>query len=454
MSDSLFTRRVLSLGAGILCELVAGIVYSVGVWAAPLGVAAGWSPGVLANCKIALDIGLYIAPHLGYAVDRFSARVMLSVSAVLVTVGWASLAFCSSKSGACSPTIGYSVFFCIGQGSFIAFSAPVRANAENFGKHKTGVVSGALLAGFGISSAIFSSTYASFGGHPTHSFFIFLASFTLLSGSTGACFVCPVPKRETDGVLDTDLVAADCLKPVGDDIENATSEGEGLHTERRAVTTFAKLDDGPRVPPSALPRSIAFLLIYCILALSGGANIAFVQTINDRSRDAGDVDNPATLVTVFAFGNLLGRFGAGVAYDALKERHWPRAWLLFVSAVVMMGSAGLGLSHDSVGLWAAAVLAGLSEGMLFACFTPLTKEAFGYEHFGVNLSLVGTALGVGAGIAIALPNPLEWALVTCFTAACCSVGLIFSSRGESGSLWPVLVPLPSSLTHWSCFASI
>ena len=108
-----------SLFLGVCMQLCAGTLYSVTAWGVALKEKAGWeSDESLGIAETVGTMGINIAFHNGFLVDRLGSRPMSSVAALLLFSGWHLLANVASSGG--SPSAAAFALWLVGQGSITA----------------------------------------------------------------------------------------------------------------------------------------------------------------------------------------------------------------------------------------------------------------------------------------------------------------------------------------------
>eukprot|EP00929_Paragymnodinium_shiwhaense_P075198 TRINITY_DN38439_c0_g1_i1.p1 TRINITY_DN38439_c0_g1~~TRINITY_DN38439_c0_g1_i1.p1 ORF type:complete len:428 (+),score=38.90 TRINITY_DN38439_c0_g1_i1:120-1403(+) len=417
-----FARRLVSLAVGICIMLLAGVAHSVGVWGGDLVAAAGWSQSHLPTFKSLLDLGLFVSSDIGLLLDYWgeSGREWAGalLAGTLMCTGWSTL-FVAARVGGVPASVGAIAFYCIGHGMFAAFAGALRANSLNFGHRYEGRIDCLLLASFGAAAALFSSIYAEFYGKAHISGLIGL--FSVLSVVLPTLFA-----------LFTVRVRSELSH-----FKSADGAQEALMSRIRKRITFPACHVFDRRPVELL-RMDNFWRLWLILFLSGGANVAFSQSVDLFIGDAST--SKAALVSCFSLFNMLARCCGGVvadmlfaAFDGQGRERGGRLLLAVLSALVMSLAAELalrGAGHELV-LKAAFSCIGLSEGLLFAAWCSSVRDLFGPLHFGCNLSMANTAFGIGAGCYLQLAEGrgaetlVVWARVACPLAAVLALSLFW-----------------------------
>ena len=139
--------KYISLFYGGLLLLCTGVIYSWSIFVAPLEIEFGWSrsqtSAVFVLSMAGYNIGSIIS---GIMICRYSHRITLSISALLLLLGFLG----ASRLSSLTEIYVFYGLMC-GLGTGIAYNTVVSTVLAWF-PDDTGTVSGLLLAGYGISS--------------------------------------------------------------------------------------------------------------------------------------------------------------------------------------------------------------------------------------------------------------------------------------------------------------
>lgn len=174
------------------------------------------------------------------------------------------------------------------------------------------------------------------------------------------------------------------------DVEILLAEGEGaiMENKRRPKRgedftfqeAFVKAD---------------FWLLWFVYFLGVGSGVTFLNNLAQIG-DAVGVDDTTILLSLFSFGNFVGRLGGGVISEHfVRSKTTPRTiWMTFtqVIMIIIFLLCAWGLKAT---LYAATALLGICYGVQFAIMVPTASELFGLKNFGIiyNFMLLGNPLG-------------------------------------------------------------
>ncbi|KAI3929317.1 hypothetical protein MKX01_006553 [Papaver californicum] len=178
----------------------------------------------------------------------------------------------------------------------------------------------------------------------------------------------------------------------GDDISDVDlliAEGEGAIKKKKRPRrgedfklreAFAKAD---------------FWLLFMVYFFGVGSGVTVLNNLAQIGIAQGTSDT-AILLSIFSFGNFLGRLGGGVVSELfVRSKTLPRTIWMTVSQLVMGIAYLLFASALNGTLYAATALLGVCYGVQFSVMVPTASELFGLKHFGViyNFILLGNPLG-------------------------------------------------------------
>ncbi|MCL7034600.1 hypothetical protein MKW94_010299 [Papaver nudicaule] len=138
-----------------------------------------------------------------------------------------------------------------------------------------------------------------------------------------------------------------------------------------------------------------FWLLFMVYFVGVGSGVTVLNNLAQIGIAQGTSDT-AILLSIFSFGNFLGRLGGGVVSEHfVRSKTIPRTIWMTVSQLFMALSYLLFASALNGTLYAATALLGICYGIQFAVMIPTASELFGLKHFGViyNFMLLGNPLG-------------------------------------------------------------
>lgn len=353
--------------AGLGINLALGVLYSWSVVAKVLSKPVaeggwGWTAGA-ANLPYAIAVGTFALMMVaaGKAQDRFGPRVVASVGGALTGAGLlvASLATPGSN---LPMLIGFGLM--TGTGIGLGYAAATPAAVKWFAPERKGLITGLVVAGFGLAS-------------------VYIAPVT--TWLLGAYGVAGAFQGLGAGFLIATVALAQLLAnpPAG-----YRPEPVAVKAGPAAAKPGAR-DEYDWREMLATPQFALLWLMYACSAFAGLmiiGHMAKIAAVQMPSADLGFL-----LVAVLAIGNAAGRVVAGMVSDRLGG---IRTMLgVFVLQAAMMGA--LAFSNAAVALVPVAAAVGFCYGANLSLFPATTTGFFGTKHLGVNYGLVFTAWGVG-----------------------------------------------------------
>lgn len=360
------TRGWIVALSGLGINLALGVLYSWSVVAKVLSKPVaehgwGWTAGQ-ASLPYAIAVGVFAVTMVfaGRAQDRFGPRIIASIGGALTGLGLlvASLATPESQ---LPMVVGFGLM--TGAGIGLGYAAATPAAVKWFPAAKKGLVTGIVVAGFGLAS-------------------VYIAPLTtFLLGATG------VPGTFRILGLSFFFVTVALSQLLVNPPEGYRPGGVGLQTAADAQV-LAGMGLGWR----EMVRTRQFLLLWLMYACSAFAGLmiighmAKIAAVQLPQSDLGFV-----LVAVLAIGNAGGRVVAGMAFDRVGGIRTMLA--VFVLQAVMMGA--LAFSNAALALVPVAAAVGFCYGANLSLFPATTAGFFGTRHLGVNYGIVFTAWGFG-----------------------------------------------------------
>ena len=348
--------RWLFLAFGSLTLLLGGLIYSWSILKSPLAGEFGWNPTQLAlNFTITIccfGIGGLVS---GFLAKKFSPRVRLIGSAVLVFIGF----FLSSRVGADSLGmlyVSYGVLGGIGIG--ILYNTTIATIGEWF-PDKKGLASGIMLMCFGFSTLIFGSLAGNLIANPN----VGWRTTYLLMGAVMAIvvFIFGLIVRRPQAPVTASA------KPVA-----ASSTKDFTAVEMLKTATFWKL-----------------FIALTLLASIGNVCLSFAK---DFAMFTGSAETAAiTIVGIMSVCNGLGRLFAGTIYDNLSLRKTQLVITVIMLIAPLIGILALTTGGKIVGILA-LLLCGFSYGLCPTTSAVYPKLFFGERNYALNFSITNLTL--------------------------------------------------------------
>lgn len=363
--------RVTMAGVGI--NLALGVLYAWSV--IKKAIPSGWEwtdfQKNLPYSVACLVFALTMIPA-GRAQDRLGPRWVALAGGVAVGLGMILAGLSSSVT---MFVLGFGVF--AGAGFGMGYAAATPAAVKWFGPHRTGLIAGLVVAGFGLASVYIA---------PLVKYLVGAFSVTDAAGAvdTGpgvqaALMILGVAFLIVVGGL-SQLLA---VPPAG-----WKPQGAPVKSGKPAVMVAA---DRTWQQMLCTPQ---FYLLWLMYAFAAGAGLMIIANLAPiiKLQAGAEAGNYAFLfVAVMAIGNAGGRVCAGVVSDRIGRRATMLIFFLFQAGLMFVLPM-----VSSIAVFAIfSMLLGANYGANLALFPSVTKDYFGLKNFGVNYGWVFTAWGVG-----------------------------------------------------------
>jgi len=346
--------------AGLGINLALGVLYSWSMIAKSLTADWQWSAGQ-ASLPYAMACGIFALSMVfaGRAQDRLGPRIVATIGGALVGVGMLVASF-ASQTDPLPVVVGFGLL--AGMGIGLGYAAATPAAVKWFPQARKGLITGLVVAGFGLAS-------------------VYIAPLTeWLLGAYGIAL--------TFRILGVGFL----IVTVG--LAQLLSNPPAGHVP--AGSTPAAVAGAAGAPRDyewrEMVRTRQFALLWLMYAFAAFAGL---MIIGHMAKIAA-LQMPGTslgfaLVAVLAVGNATGRVAAGWASDRIGAIR--TMLVVFVAQAAMMGLLSIASSPSL--LVPVAAFVGFSYGANLAVFPSTTAGYFGTKNMGVNYGLVFTAWGVG-----------------------------------------------------------
>ncbi|MDO8964065.1 MAG: OFA family MFS transporter [Coriobacteriia bacterium] len=345
--------------AGLGINLALGVLYSWSVIAKTLTKTWGWSAGQ-ANLPYAIAVGTFalMMVFAGRAQDRFGPRIVASVGGALTGAGLL-VASMASAGNALPMLLGFGLL--TGTGIGLGYAAATPAAVKWFPPARKGLITGLVVAGFGLASVYIAPlTTQLLGAYGVQ------GTFRVLGGAF---------------LVVTVGLAQLLVNPPAGYVAAGAAAG--------AATTGSQRDEYDWRDMVRTPQFVLLWAMYACSAFAGLMIIGHMAKI--ATLQAAGADLGFLLVAVLAIGNASGRVVAGIVSDRIGG--------IRTMLVVFTIQAGLMFalaSADTAALLVpVAAAVGFCYGANLSLFPSTTAGFFGTKHLGVNYGLVFTAWGVG-----------------------------------------------------------
>lgn len=344
----------LSLVGGFFAMLAIGTPYGWSVIGGNL-TAYGYTDDQSRTIGTIGALSVYVTFHTGYFFDMYGVRPSLALGFVLVLTGW--LLFLTGV------RMGHHwIMLCLYQVLVGQAVQPIMcaslANVANFPPESRGTCGAIALTGFGMTSMVMAQAKVNLFPEDVISFMFFLA-ITAASMIAFQYVVFAPP----------------------------------------AVTVPVPSATEARGGPSGLQHVLDLLagqagqfFLFGMLTFGMGLYY-FVINLKDLAKSSNSPYAVGTLVTTFAFFNVVARPVTGFISDSVTL---SRAQMFAIGLLIIALACGLlGLQCLMLG----AIAMGIGDGFVFAIWVPLTREVHGGSNFGLTFSLYLGSIGVADVIA-------------------------------------------------------
>lgn len=326
--------------------------------------------------SIALLVFAFSTVIAGRLQDTVGPRRVATIGGVLVGAGLILASFFSSP-------IGFAIGFGLlgGAGIGFGYASATPPAIKWFTKSMTGMISGLVVAGFGLAS-VWAAPVAEllikhFNKEPL---------FGSLYGPQACVFIL--------GIVFVVVVVtlAQILKPPPAGYVPPERSGPAKKTSVPASAGSYELGAGQML------RTPQFYVAWVVYAIAAGAGLMVVGKL------AGFVDLKEGLnlqlgflaVAVLAIGNGGGRVIAGILSDRIG-RKGALALFMIIQLVMMviLGITTTTFIGGAVLVCIVAAIIGACYGSNLAVFPAITKDWYGLKNFGLNYGFIFTAWGIG-----------------------------------------------------------
>ena len=356
-----FNKGIIVLLAGLGVNLMLGTLYAWGVISAAL-MNLGWSatatqiPYMLACAMFAFSM----VPG-GKLQDKFGPKKVIMGSAILAGIG---LNLSGLLLTPVTLTITFGLIFGIAMGT--GYSAPTPAAVKWFHPSKRGVISGAVVSGFGLAPVYVGplTTYL-IGNYGIETTFFVLGSAFFVGIMTLAQLI----KNPPEGYLPPAPEESETIKIKPSFSTTATKEfafGEMLKTKQ-------------------------FKMIWSMFACGTFAGLLIIGQLSNIGLEQSGITNGFMLASIYAVFNAFGRLQWGIISDKIgRTKSLLLMFLLQVVAYIILPFA-----TTPALLILSVAMVGFTFGGMLTVFPAITGDYFGMKNFGVNYGFVITAWGIG-----------------------------------------------------------
>jgi OFA family oxalate/formate antiporter-like MFS transporter len=412
--------------AGMGINLALGVLYTWSVIKKAIPPEWGWDDAdkALPYSIACITFALMMVPA-GRLQDRFGPRWIATAGGVLTGLGCIIASYATTGFWY---VLGFGLL--AGAGIGLGYSSATPPAVKWFAARKTGLITGLVVAGFGLASVYISPlanylTGFNLSGNPLPALQELVTARaeaeTALAASRAAVAAAQSDPAQAAGKasLERSVVehqaaaenAARQLLALREANIHATLFYFGIgfllvvticsqllavpppgYQPPDTVSTAASLPSpATNIGPAAMLVTPLFYLLWLMMAFSSGAGLMIIGNVTTIAK-LGRIEAGFVLVALLAVGNASGRILAGMLSDKIG-RLWTM-FLIFVfqSALMMVLRTGL---TDMTAFIIVSMLLGFNYGACLSVFPSAVKDNFGLKNFGVNYGLVFTSWGVG-----------------------------------------------------------
>ena len=361
--------------AGSSALLALGVLYAWSVFKANIPASWGWAEWQqslpYAVACVVFSIMTFVGAKL---LVRFGPRVIISAGGLMAGLG---VILSSLSSSPWMFTIAFGVL--LGSGIGFVYGSAGPSAIKWFPASKVGLISGIVVAGFGMGSAWVAPLSRYMMG-------IFGMQTTMLYLGLGMLVVV--------------IACAQFIKfpPEGFKIEE---EAQDVVSDSNQVVDFS---------PRETTRTWQFYLIWVAFAFGSGAGLMVIGNLASIVRDQiGLPALSAIAVSALAIGNGGGRVLYGMLSDKIGRRNV--LMIAFLAQAVLIGALyleGTNLVLANIPLLMIFVaLIGANYGANLAVFPVLMKDFYGPKNMATNYGIVYTAWGLGGFMVSQLASTIK-----------------------------------------------
>jgi len=350
-------KAYIVLLAGLVLNLVLGVLYAWSIFAESLADQWGWSSSQT-SMPYALAIGFFAFGVLvaGKLQDTFGPRLVAMAGGLMAGLGVFVASFATVQN-TFPITFGFGILAGLGIG--FGYAAATPPAVKWFGAERKGLVTGIVVSGFGLASIYIA---------PLTTFLINQYGIASTFRILGIAFA---------------IIATFC----GFLLQNPPATEDIVNQNKK------KPDEGSS--DYSLPEMLRTLRFYQMWFAYTCAAFAGLMIIGTMAKIA-SIQIPGTsigfiLVAALAIGNAGGRLVAGVLLDKIGATQ--TMLIAFIGQAIAM--CVLGLIHSLGLLIGLAILIGALYGANLAIFPALTANHFGTKTLGTNYGAMFTAYGIG-----------------------------------------------------------
>jgi len=405
MAEKDRNRGIIVTMAGTGINLALGILYTWSMFKGAIkqSIQAGgpeafrWDPASLndpyAVCCIVFACMMILA---GRIQDRFGPRITAILGGIMVGAGFVWI---SQTTAYLSWVLGFGVL--AGTGIAFGYAAATPAALKWFHPSRTGMISGIVVAGFGLASVYIAP----------------LAQYLLSTrGIQGAMLFFGITFFSVVSIL-----ALFLKNPPEGYVPDGNFKTRRVQANGVSRNKFQDVN----AHPMELLKTPFFWLLWILYFIGAGAGLMVIGSVAGMAK-ASMGGSAFVAVAILAIGNAGGRIAAGILSDKIGRKRTLLAifgfqTLLMFAAIPLTATA----STTPFIIVLLATLIGFNYGANLALFPSYTKDLWGMKHFGVNYGVLFTAWGFG-GLVMSRASESLVAKSGSFRASFMAAGLLLA----------------------------
>lgn len=417
ISISIYRGWVVTFAAACT-GLVLGVLYIWSVIRAGIPPSWGWTKAdtAIPYSTMCAFFAVTMIPA-GRLQDRFGPRIAILLGGLLAGLG------CVVSGLGGSSLLAYVVGFGVLTGSGVGFgyAATTPASIKWFPSHRTGLIAGIVVAGFGLAPVVLA---------PLTAWLLDVFATTTQQGGE----VKGVPGTMiTLGVLTWAVVGICALfvrnPPEGHLVQPPPAAAAAARLVRREFVWKDML------------RTSQFWILFAMFWFGSAAGLTFISVASDLGKHA--LGSLAFLaVVVLAVGNASGRVLAGMLSDRIGRQMMlliEFIWQALVVAALHKLNAG---DAGWAPILAVVFMLGFNYGTNLAVFPAACKDNFGIRSFGLNYGCLFAAFG-SAGLIMPWVNgfildrtgsgDVSYAIIAGLLVAAAALSVVSRLVGQAGA---------------------
>ncbi len=361
-NNRLYYGYIIAILAFCIILIIYGLRFSYGVFFTPMSSELGWSN---AATSLVFSISMIMEGLfniiLGGIVDRYGPRVVVTISCILVGLGYCLIPTVTSF---WQFIVFYSLMVGIGMGGLFA---PLVSIIPRWFSTRRNLMTGLVISSVGIGILIISP----------------VANHLIISYSWRTTFL-------IFGVIIL-LITTACAQFLRRDpsASNYSRDDKIIRPENRTRITV------PGLSLKEAVHSYQFWFVFILLFSYGFCSSAVnIHIVPDALRSGISATTAATILATIGGLQIVGRIGLGLAADKVGNR----IMFIFGFAVFAALSFWLPGIRTTWSFFVFAVVFGIAQGGMASSQSPLTAGLFGLKSLGLLFGCVGFGFTLGAAL--------------------------------------------------------